>query len=218
MSRRPPTPDQLESLRDTFRKHPPITPRDFKAAAVRAGTTEAAARRAYGRGWFGVEPIQAQLDGERARQQQSAEVLKAERLVDVLKTSAALLQAELRRVHPAVKALTDGLLTSLEDLGAMQPNEQIKALQRIAKFHKDVAAITSKSVELDRLLAGEATSIVGHKAVEPDAPVDLDRAKQTHQALGRAIARQEKAALLKAAVPAVPAISVGSAAVDDGSN
>jgi hypothetical protein len=193
MSRRIPDAAQLELLRDTFRKQPPSAPRDFKAAGVRAGVSEPAARRAYERGWPGIESIAKQLAREQEHARQSAEVLKAERMVGTLKTSAQLLQAELRRLQPAVKALTDGLLTSLEDLGAMLPNDQIKALQRVAKLHKDVAAITAKAVELDRLLAGEATSISIVKHVEGE-PVAAEELQAEIDAATRALRRMQPAA------------------------
>jgi len=201
MSRRPPTPDQLESLRETFRKQPPSTPRDFKAAGVRAGVTEAAARRAYTRGWPGIESIQAQLDAERARQQQSAEYLKAERMNEVFKTNAAILQGEMRRLFPAFKALTDNLLDSLQDIALMPTDRAVKTMLRVVKVYRDAAAVHAKSIEIDRLLAGEATSIVGHKQIEPEA-VDLEKAQAVSEQLARALRR---AGATQSAAEPVPA-------------
>lgn len=167
--------------------------RDFKAAGVRAGVSEAAARRAYNRGWPGIDAIAGQLAKERALHAQSAEVLKAERMVGTLKTNAMSLQGEMRRLYPAVRALTDNLLGSLDHLGVLQPESAVKALQRITKVHKDVAAITAKSVELDRLLAGEATSIVGHKAITADEPLDLEAAQAELDGFARALRRAQSA-------------------------
>jgi len=214
MAQRVPTPEQLDALRDFFRKQPPSTARDFKVAAYATGLTQATAMRAWSRGWPGVAAVEEQLAKERAIAKQSGELLRAEAMVATMKTSAVILQNEMQRLRPAVRALTDNLVASVEDLGGLSPESALKALQRIAKVNKDVAAITGKAIELDRLIAGEATSIVGHRAVEPDAPVNIEVAKATHAALGRAIARNEKAELLRAAA----VTGVTSVAVDDASN
>jgi len=195
MSRRVPTPEQLDSLRETFRKQPPSTPRDFKAAGVRAGVTEAAARRAYTRGWPGIESIQAQLDAERARQQQSAEYLKVENIHGTMKVVAVSLLSELRRGFAVVKALNDTLLDSLDDIALMPTDRAVKTQQRIFKTYKDGIAIAEKVIEQDRLLAGEATSIVGVKQLEPEQAIDLDKLK-------RAVEREERRRAQAAPQPA----------------
>lgn len=193
MSRRIPTPEELNALRDHFRKMPPSTARDFKFARLIAGVSEEAATRAWSRGWPGVEAIESQLARERAVAAQQAEVLKARSIVTTMKANAVVLQNEMRRVLPAVKALTSNLAANLADLEALKPDAAAKLLQRVAKVQKDVTSITAKSVELDRLIAGEATSIVGHRSIEPEAPVDIEQAEAVHAALGRSIARHKKA-------------------------
>lgn len=194
MALRTPTPEELDALRDHFRKIRPTTERDFKLAALGAGVSAAAARHAWSRGWPGVsDSIEAQFARESALAAQQAELLKASSMVTSMKANAVILQIEMRRLVPAVKALTTSLVAHVADLESLPPDEALKALQRITKAHKDVAAITAKAVELDRLVAGEATTIVGHRSVEPDPPVDIEQAEAIHAALGRSIARHKKA-------------------------
>src|SRR5258707_537946 len=102
MSHRPPSDDQLVALRDEFRRSPPSRPRDFRDVGRATGVTEATARRAYTRGWFGVPAIEVALAEERALAAQSVDVLKVEAV-------AAGLQSELARLGPVVAALVDGL-------------------------------------------------------------------------------------------------------------
>jgi hypothetical protein len=193
MSRRPPPPEALESLRDIFRRSPPTTPRDFKGAGSEAGVTEPAARRAWFRGWLGIEPIERQLVRERAIAAQNAEVLKAERVVISLKTNAVLLQNEMRRLAPVVKALVGNLLGRLDDLGTLGAETAVRTLQRIAKVHRDVSSISVAAIELDRLVSGEATSIVGVKSMD-DGPADLVAVKAEIEAANRAVRRAEAGA------------------------
>ncbi len=192
MSRRPPTGEQLETLRAVFRRSPPSTPRDFKTAGSLAGVTEAAARRAYSRGWPGIEAIETQLARERHIAAQSAEVLKVERVVTSMKANVVTLQNEVRRLQPVIRALTDNLIGAEADLSVLHPEAAVKTLQRLAKVHKDVAAISAKTVELDRLIAGEATSIVGHKAIESE-PVDIEKAQALNERMNRALRRAQAA-------------------------
>jgi hypothetical protein len=204
MSRKAPGPEALEALREHFRKlGPPSTPKDYKAAAVLAGVTQAVAMRAWERGWPGViEPIEVQLARERAVAKQSADLLRVENIVNGVKTSAVLLLSELRRLHPVVHALVDNLANSHDEIEAMDAEDAVKVMQRLSKVHKDIAAVGAKAVELDRLLENQPTRIVGVRAVEPDAPVDLERARATNEALARAIARAEASALTAASAPA----------------
>lgn len=190
MSRRPPTAEQLESLRETFRKLPPSTPRDFKAAGARAGVTEAAARRAYTRGWRGLDPIEAQLAKERAHQQQSVEVLKAESIVRALEANAAHLQAEMLQLRPFVRRLRETLIVRLDELTDLDPASALAHLAKLAKVHKDVANVSHSAVELRRLIDGEATSIIGHKPMAAE-PVDLDAAQAVVDQLARAVRRAQ---------------------------
>ncbi len=175
-----------------FRRSPPSTPRDFKTAGSLAGVTEAAARRAYSRGWPGIEAIETQLARERHIAAQSAEVLKVERVVTSMKANVVTLQNEVRRLQPVIRALTDNLIGAEADLSVLHPEAAVKTLQRLAKVHKDVAAISAKTVELDRLIAGEATSIVGHKAIESE-PVDIEKAQALNERMNRALRRAQAA-------------------------
>ncbi len=189
MPRRIPAPEQLEKLRDIFRRSPPSTPKDFRDAAIVVGVGESAARKAYTRGWAGIESIESQLARERAVQAQQADVLKVERLVTAMKTNAVLLQNELRKLHPAVQALAENLASHRDTIADLPPDAAAKLLQRLAKVHKDVAAVSAGAIELDRLVAGEATSIVQHVAAEPP---DLETMEKEVAATMRAIERERR--------------------------
>jgi hypothetical protein len=119
---------------------------------------------------------------------QQVDVLKVERLVTVMKASAIVLTNELVRLRPAVHALTDGLLNSVEDLRAMPPDAAMKLLRSFAKVHRDVSAVACDAVELERLVAGEATSIVKHV---DSGPVDLVAVRAELEAAERALRRAE---------------------------
>jgi len=175
-------------------------PRDYKAASVRAGVTQAQAMRAWGRGWPGVvEPIEMQLARERALAKQSTDLLRVENIVSGVKTSAVLLLSELRHLHTAVDVLVRNIAGSENELEALPASEAVKVLQRVAKVSKDVVTVGATAVELDRLLENQPGRIVGVRSVNPDEDVDLEQAKQTHKALARAIARAEASRAIEAA-------------------
>lgn len=198
MSARTPTPEQLDALRDCFRRSPPSRPKDFREAAHVAGVSESAARTAWSRGFVGVEPIEAQLARERGLQAQSAELVRVESVVRAAVANAATLQAEMLQLRPVVQKLRENLLLDV-NTAALQvgPEKTIALLDKLARTHGRVAAVSQRAVELHRLVNGEATSIVGVKRLEPDAPMDADATERlieiARRDAQRAKARQEKA-------------------------
>jgi hypothetical protein len=144
------------------------------------------AKRAWSKGWVGQLPLEVEMARAAALQAQSIELLRAENVVKALKTNAISLQNELARLRPAVRALGDGVLRDLDGLKQLPTEAAVKLLQRLSKINRDVSAVTYDAVELERLVAGEATSIVAHVAA-PD--VDLAEAEREFEALGRALRR-----------------------------
>jgi len=219
MSRRTPSPEALEALRDAFRRSPPVIPRDFRTAAALAGVTESEARTSWSRGWVGVESIKVQLADERAIQTQSAALLKVEHIVAGASHNAMSLQAELIQLRPVVHALVTNLVASIGELADLDSAAAVAHLARIARVHKDVAAVSQRAVELRRLVDGEATSIIGVKKIEPEAPVDIEQARATADQLARAVQRAENARLLAdGAVIERELVRARKEKADDGSN
>lgn len=199
MSRRLPTADQLAALRETFRASTPARPRDFRDAARGAGVTEATAHRAWSRGWPGVPAFEVALAEERTLAAQLPSVLRVESVVAEVTAGAADLHAELRRLQPAVAAIVDTLVGRVElgEFAAKEPDAAMGQLARLARVHRDVLAVVRDAVELRRLVDGEATAIIGHKAMAPSEPIDLDKARAEVEATMRAIRRAEGAKLVE---------------------
>lgn len=192
MSRRAPSPEQLAQLADHYRTQPPASAADFKRAARVASTSEATARRAWSRGWPNVPAIEAQLADERAIAATSPEVMRAELVAERALRGAAELHAHVSKLREVAGALVERLVGAAElgDLAQLSPAACLAHLRSITKVERDVGAIIAGAVEVQRLTAGEATSIIAHVASEPDV-LDLDAARAEAEATLRAVKRAE---------------------------
>jgi hypothetical protein len=166
MPRRRPalTADEMESLREHFRRSPPSTARDFRTAAAMAGVTESEARRAWSRGFVGVEPIEQQLARERAIASQSVDVLRVEQVVRAAAANAQALQGEMLRLRPVVNALVESLAARADDgrdgLGPCQgAAERGVRSPRLLDVHRRVGLAPTDVDDPSRLPVDEAAQL-----------------------------------------------------------
>ena len=120
-------------------------------------------------------------------------MLQAERLARASLSVATGLYRSVLRLAGVAETLTnrlDALVVSGE-LSQLGSDAALSHLKAIARVTRDATMITAKSVEVHKLVAGEATSIVQHLPAPEAAPVDLDAAKAEVEATMRAIRREQ---------------------------
>ena len=205
MARRAITEEMHAKLLEAFRREPG----NFAAAARSAGLNARTAKRGWERGWPGRRAVRDVLAEEQlaARAALRREQLRAEREAAgelAAEDAAAMRAAELRisraaqglalaAVAPVVRLqrVAGALAEKLEkmDTSTLKPLEVVGVLRQVTSTGRELVELMHKSLEVERLRAGDPSVIVGLKPMQPDAPVSLDEMAAEVEAAQRALDR-----------------------------
>lgn len=155
-----------------------------KAAANKFGELEARRR---------ADTHAAALDDvTKQRAQEEVLVRNARAATIVLLSNVTTLAAGVSTLGQKVRQSLEERANQAKDLTVMEARHIVTIIGKLGSTLRQCNEAGQKSMEMSRLLAGEPTSITGHKVLEP---MTIDEAKQRVSAAQRAVARLEQAGL-----------------------
>lgn len=186
-----PTADQLAILRARFTASRPSTIADYRAASKAAKCSEAAARRAWQRGFPGVAALEVEINEQLALAKViTPRITAAVDVADETVARAAVLGELAGRLEPIARKLV--YVLEAADVSKFNPIAALGTLRAIVGIVDRVGSLTADAIELRRLVGGEAGRIV--QVQTTTEPIDLAVAKAELAATLRAVERASRIA------------------------
>lgn len=164
--------------------------KDMEQAIERVDATEAARLLDLRR-----KASERALANERALLGDAEKTRDAElKLVRANRNGAMLLAVIGSNLLQSASAISRSLAEDAESgrLRSLSPKEKVSIVKNIAQVAKSTAEVSARAVQMERLLMGEPTAILGHTSATPTADMTPEEAEQWFNLASRAFARKRR--------------------------